>query len=348
MSHEVFGNMAAYARTPAWHGLGRVFDEPLTATQAVEMIGADFNYTLQPVIAAIPDGNGKRIPLVIPGKRAIVRDRVNEGPEEVMGIVSDKYEIIQNTEFAAALDALTDQWPVETVGVLKRGKTIFFSLKAGETQLGSSTIAKYFLVTDNKTGTESARFMYTPIRVECQNCLTAALSSSAVQGTLVHRPGVTREFQFRTGLFAKLMRAQTEVDDAFEAMTKNVLSIAQRDLIFSAYWPQPRKNGRADFAQLVSENDTELRELRNMGLDATAEFERLFARRDVVMAELDVAYNTFNEQYPDHANTVWAAWNTVVEHADWSNTTDMSDYAALFGERAKRKRRAYQAAEDLL
>jgi len=349
MSHELFGEIAGYTRTAAWHGLGTVFQDAPKAVDAVRQIGMDFSYTLEPLVAAVKGPDGKRIALSIPDKRAIVREAVNEGPAEVMGVVGPNYEIIQNLQFAEALDNLTDNWPLETVGVLKRGRTVFFTLKVGGKQLGSSTIEKYFLVTDSKTGKESARFMYTPIRIECQNCLTAALSTSAVQGTLTHRAGVGDEFRFRTSLMAKLLKIENEVDEQFEAMTKAVLTIEQRDLIFSAYWPMPKRTGRMEFLDLISEDEEgDLKTLRNMGTSAAEEFERLTNRSYSVNNELNKLFGVFNEQYSDHANTAWAAWNVCVEHADFANATEMTGFAALFGDRVKRKRRAFDATVSQL
>lgn len=346
MSHEVFGNIAGYTRKPAWHGLGTVFEEAPTAVEAVRAIGADFPYTLEPLVAAVKTPAGARRALQIPGKMAIVRgpaaDDINP---EVMGIVSDQYEIVQNIQFAEALDNLTDHWPLETIGVLKGGRTLFMTLKVGTKQLGSSTIEKYFLVTDSKTGKESARFLYTPIRIECQNCLTAALNTSAVQGTLAHRAGVADEFRFRTSLMGKLIQAETEVDAQFEAMTKAMLTVKQRDLIFQAYWPMPKKTGRMEFVDMIAEDeDSELKHLRTMGLDATEEFERLMQRSAVVQKELIAMHDKFNTEFPDHANTVWSAWNVAVEHGDFNNQTDNTGFAALFGDRVKRKRRAFDVA----
>lgn len=349
MSHEVFGNMAGYTRTPAWHSLGTVFETAPKAVDAVRAIGADFLYTLEPLVAAVKAPDGARRALQIPGKKAIVRGPAGDDlSPEVMGIVSDQYEIVQNMQFAVALDNLTDHWPLETIGVLKGGRTLFLTLKVGSKQLGSSTIDKYFLVTDSKTGKESCRFLYTPIRVECQNCLTAALNTSAVQGTLTHRAGVAEEFAFRTSLMGKLIKAETEVDEQFEAMTKALLSITQRDLIFQSYWPMPKKTGRMEFTDLISEDEadgeSDMRHLRNMGIDATEEFERLMTRSAVVQKELVAMHDKFNEEYPDHANTVWSAWNVAVEHADFNNATDNTGFAALFGDRVKRKRRAFDVA----
>lgn len=345
MSHEIFNGMAGYTRTPAWHNLGTVFENAPTAVEAVKAIGADFPYTLEPLVAAVKTPAGARRALQIPGKMAIVRGAAADDPNpEVMGIVSDQYEIVQNIQFAEALDNLTDHWPLETIGVLKGGRTLFMTLKVGTKQLGSSTIEKYFLVTDSKTGKESARFMMTPIRIECQNCLTAALNSSAVQGTLIHRAGAGEEFRFRTTLMGKLLEAEHIVDEQFEHLAKAVLTVEQRDLVFKAYWPMPKKTGRMEFVDSIAEDDSTLAPLRNMGIDATEEFERLITRSAAVQKELIGMYDVFNQQFPDHANTAWAAWNVAVEHADFNNMTDNTSYAALFGDRSRRKRNAFDAA----
>jgi phage/plasmid-like protein (TIGR03299 family) len=347
MSHEIFGNRAGSVREPMWHGLGTVFEGAVTATQAIQTVGMDYKYTLEPVVAAVKGADGKRMALRIPNKSAIVREATNDAPAEVMGIASDRYEVIQNVQFAGALDNLTSMWPVETVGALKGGRVVFFTLNAGRSSIGGDEINKYFLVTDAKTGKESVRFLYTPIRVVCQNTLSAALSASSVQGTLIHRTGVAQEFEFRTGLMAKLMTTAKEIDEAFEAMTLTMLTVKQQDLIFQSYWQMPKKNARMQFAE-IDEDDEELRHLRNIGVSAGDEFERLVQRAAVVHKELSVGMHKFNEQHPEHANTLWGAYNVAIEHADWSNETEGSAYAALFGDRARRKHLVWKAATALL
>ena len=346
MSHEIFGNMAMYNRQVAWHKLGTVFTEPITAVDAVRAMGADFQYTLEPLVAAIRNPEGKRVSFPIKDKVAIVRGPAGDDPmPAVMGIASPTYEAIQNVQFAEALDNLTPQWPLETVGVLKGGKTIFFTLKVGSKQLGSSNLEKYFLVTDSKTGKESTRFMYTNIRVECNNMLQAALRDSAVQGTLVHRQGVADEFRFRTSLLAKLTKTEQEIDDTFEAMTKAVLTVQQRDVVFKAFWPMPKVNGRMDFVNMIAEDDeSELRHLRGMGQTAADEFERLINRSNTVHTDLIKLHEKFCDEFPDHANTAWSAWNVAVEYSDFNNFTDSTPYASIFGDRSRRKQNAWTAA----
>lgn len=342
MAHEIFGNMAAYNRAPAWHRLGMVFDEPMTAQAAVQAIGADYNYSLEPLVVALPQEGGGRKPLNIKDKRAIVRPPAgDDSGYEVMGIVSPEYEIIQNMQFAEALDNLTTAWPVETVGVLKRGRTVFFTLKTGAKQLGSSTIQKYFLVTDSKTGKQSTRFMYTPVRVECNNMLQAALSTSAVQGTITHRAGAAEEFRFRTSLLSKLIGVERSIDESFEAMTKAILTVEQRDLIIASYWPTPKQNGRVELVDLISEDDKELAPLRGMGKLAADEFERLINRSAAVKGEVIALWERFNEEYSDHANTAWAVYNAIAEHADHARPSENSSFAALFGDRARRKQNVW-------
>jgi phage/plasmid-like protein (TIGR03299 family) len=349
VSHEIFNEtMATYNRKPAWHGLGTVFTEPVSASEALRNIGADFQFTLEPLVAAVKNDEGKRTPLRIKDKVAIVRGPVLDKPAEVVGIASPTYEIIQNEEIASAMDNLTAVWPLETMGVLKRGETLFITLKVGTREFGSSTIEQYFLFTDTKTGKESAKFLFTPLRVECQNMLTAALSSATVSGTVVHRPGATREFTFRTDLMGKLLKAESTVMESFEAMTKAVLTVEQRDLIFQSYWPTPKTRAHMDLLQSISEDDSSLKPLRDMGMSAAEEFERLVNRSIVVHSELNKLYQKFNEEFSDHANTAWAAYNVCVEHADWNNATESTPYAALFGDRARRKRNAFSATAKVI
>lgn len=48
MAHNIFGSRFASHRTPAWHGLGTVFQEDMTAEAAFEMVGM-YKVELEPI-----------------------------------------------------------------------------------------------------------------------------------------------------------------------------------------------------------------------------------------------------------------------------------------------------------
>ena len=67
-------------REKPWHGLGTIVSEAPDSQKTLELAGLDWN--------------------VIPGFKANVRDRDNS----VLGIVTDRYKVVQNSEAFAFTD----------------------------------------------------------------------------------------------------------------------------------------------------------------------------------------------------------------------------------------------------
>ena len=96
MSHEIFGQrFFAKQRQPAWHGLGKTFDIPMTALQAFEDMGA-YEIHAEPLFRM--NGSGVEA-------QAIVRELTAKGePEKVIGVVGKEFVPVYQPRF---------RWPLE-------------------------------------------------------------------------------------------------------------------------------------------------------------------------------------------------------------------------------------------
>ncbi len=68
--------------TPAWHGLGKILDNPPTIEQAIIDAGLDWIVEEQPIYQQVED---EYIP--IPGHKSLVRST----DKKVLGVVSNMY-----------------------------------------------------------------------------------------------------------------------------------------------------------------------------------------------------------------------------------------------------------------
>lgn len=97
-----------YVRETPWHGLGIRVTEAPDSREALRLAGLNWRVLQEPVHTK--EG------AVIPGYRANVRDR----DQKVLGIVSQRYKIIQNEEaFAFTDDLLGEGVRYETAGSLQ-------------------------------------------------------------------------------------------------------------------------------------------------------------------------------------------------------------------------------------
>lgn len=157
-----------YVRETPWHGLGTKVEEAPTSSEAIKLAGLDWKVNQQPVYT---DNN-----IVIPNYKANVRDKDNK----VLGIVTDRYKIVQNSEAFDFTDNLIgDDCKYETAGSLAGGRKIFLLARMPERLILEEKFDPYICFTNTHDGSGSIKAVMTPIRVVCQNTLNLALSTAS-------------------------------------------------------------------------------------------------------------------------------------------------------------------------
>ena len=357
MTANLFGERFIGNREPAWHGLGTVFTEPINAVEAVESSGCDYSVFKAPLLAEIhntwvegkPKGNS-RVP--VDGKYILTRQQTVDDPQfRFFGTVSEEYEVLDNMEIARALDTLTDRWPVETVGALDEGKILFVALDAGEINIGNNgeTVHQYFVFTDRKDGKQRARFMFTPVRVVCQNTLVMGERQSRVNAQILHRTGAAQALQLRVDVVDQMLKTQQVSIESLSAMASVEITNAQAMAIISAAYPLPKKSADADYANLEETvktfGDGELADsLFEIGQKVEKRFGYKHDRAKAHKQFAEMLYETINDEHASIARTPWAAYNAVVEAADYRQGRGDISRSSLFGRRSKEKVLAYNAA----
>jgi len=185
MAHEidmtVEGGAAAFAREPAWHGLGKVMAGTMTATEAIQAAGLDWE--VQKRQMARPNGGG----WMTEEKDcfAVVR----KDTDKTLGIVSDRYQPCQNKELSSFLDAVIGAGAkIESAGALFGGKKVWFlcSLKDSFDVVPGDQIKPYALFINGHDGKTRLRVLPTTVRVVCNNTLTLATGKDSFGMTIVH------------------------------------------------------------------------------------------------------------------------------------------------------------------
>ena len=156
-----------YVREKPWHGLGVRVEEALTSKEALKTAGLDWTIDSNPVF----DGNGNEIK----GYKANTRSTDNK----VLGIVSNRYQIVQNAEAFDFTDSLIgDGIRYETAGSLNGGKRVWLLGKMPERYIVGDKFEPYICFTNTHDGTGAVKVCMTPIRVVCNNTLNLALDEA--------------------------------------------------------------------------------------------------------------------------------------------------------------------------
>lgn len=152
-------------RKVTWSGIGTNVTEAQSSEEALALSGLNWSVYQQEMTA----DNG----VPVKGFLANIRDI----DDKILGVVTDKYQIVQNREAFAFTDELLGHGVrYETAGMLQDGRKTWILAKMPQKyQMLGDWIEPYLVFYNSHDGSGSLKVALTPIRVTCQNTLNLAL-----------------------------------------------------------------------------------------------------------------------------------------------------------------------------
>jgi len=150
----------------AWHGLGEVVEGTLPAGEAFTRAGALFPVGVTGLYAKADDGEM----LEIEDRRAIWRPDTRT----ILGVASDHYKPIQNTQLLRFAEAIREEVDMDTVIVLKGGAKVAFTARlrgSDHEVIPGDKIHRNIVGYLGHDGKTAFGGMFTNIRVVCANTL---------------------------------------------------------------------------------------------------------------------------------------------------------------------------------
>ena len=289
MAHmlEQYGDMASFAslREPAWHGLGTILESEVSTQEMLE-------------VAHLAGWNVRLADVDLPGRShknyfAVTRTNPYDEGIDVLGVVGERYKVLQNEELFSFADNMLDGGRWETAGSIKNGTVVFGSLALDrEVVLDESGVGDkintYLLVHTSHDGSLAVQASVTPVRVVCQNTLNAALH------------GVKQSFKIRhtstvTGKVAAAREALGLANTYLDEFEKEAQTLIQKEItadtffdIIKAAYPEPDKDVKGSLTKWTNKVDT---------------LWDIYQGDTVAQAGI--------------MNTAWGAYNTLTERLDW-------------------------------
>jgi phage/plasmid-like protein (TIGR03299 family) len=197
----------------AWHGLGQYVNDAMTAEQAIELGGLDYEVKKKKISVA---GGA-----VIPGYWATVRTDTNQP----LGIVSDAYHVVQNREVFGFFDSIIDQGEAiyQTAGALGDGEQIFITAKLPtDILVHGEQVENYVLLTSGHHGKKGGAIQagFTSIRVVCNNTLQAALRQMTNKITILHFSNAKQKLETAAKIMGMTSKYTAELDQIFNRMAE--------------------------------------------------------------------------------------------------------------------------------
>lgn len=206
-----------YVRETPWHGLGtRVIEAP-GSEEALELAGLNWKVRQEPIYT---DNN-----LLIPGYKANVRDL----DDKVLGVVTDRYKVVQNDEAFAFTDGLLgDGVRYETAGALLDGRKVWILARMPrEFIINGEQISPYLVFSNTHDGSGAIKVAVTPIRVVCNNTLNLALSTAKRSWSMVHTGDVQGKMEEAKQTLFMAEKYMSRLGREFETLRKIELTDRQ-------------------------------------------------------------------------------------------------------------------------
>lgn len=271
MAHniETFQNGAAAfvsARQDAWHRLGTVTKDAMTAQQALELaLLTDWDVRKVALRTQSMISNEGVTTLDVPDQFATVRTNPVTGTPDVLGVVGRKYQPIQNEEHTDLLNALVDESGAhfETAGSLKGGREVFVTMKMPQHMNigGVDTVDLYLAALNSHDGSSAFRFLATPVRIVCANTQAAALRSARSTFSVRHTRGASAAITQARQALGLTFKYQEAFELEAEQMIQQTLTDAAFMGVMNRLFPAPATDAPASTQRRHTEQINELERL---------------------------------------------------------------------------------------
>ena len=309
--HLVLRSPSPYPETESspWHNLGIELNHPKTAREAIKMAGLDYTVMKKPL--------GLKT-----GLKQDAYATVRTDTKDVLGFVNKSYEPIQNIDAFIFFDdwVAENEAIYETAGVLGKGECIWILAKLpGYINVhGNDMVNKYLLLTNSHDGSSHVRVKLTPIRVVCNNTLTAALQGAG-EVQISHTPNSAQDLEQAGAMLGLSNYLYEQLEVMFNSMAARKITDGQLRDYVQALVPDNEE----------TENTARTENIRNSVLQLHE------SGRGAHLAR----------------GTWWGAFNSVAEYTDHMMLDEDSNTrlnSIWFGRGEQLKLKAFRLAEKML
>ena len=206
-----------YTIEKPWHGLGTMVAEAPNSKDALRLAGLNWKVLQEPVYTENEE--------LIQGYKANVRDT----DRKVLGVVTDRYKVIQNEEAFAFTDTLLGEGVrYETAGSLQEGRRVWMLARLPrEFIIGGERISPYMVFSTTHDGSGAVKTALTPIRVVCHNPLTLDLRTANRSWSMIHTGDISGKIEEAKNTLLLADEYMTALGQEFEDLRKIKLSEKQ-------------------------------------------------------------------------------------------------------------------------
>ena len=330
VSEEYNNKVVQRMNKQAWVQAGTAVNAG-SASEAARQAGLDWKVTLADMLAVyqepVNEYESRTMHYDVPKRQAVIK--VGKESNDVIGVVGDKYKIVQNMEVFSALDSLVDSGDARytAAGEYNGGANIWMVMELPTgVQVANDPHAAFLLVQSSHDGSCAVRIRPIIERLYCMNQINRVINGK-------HKNAYTYVMKHTT-------KSELSVSDIRNITQLTYDSIQEYESV----------------AGILLDRKVDERQVRNIfkavwSLPSTVEEmpEHLLSQgekrqRTIALAGRESAWNIYS-QSPTQENirgTAFGIWQAVIEHADHYGTggSDRRAIATISGRNDKVKDKA--------
>lgn len=322
-----------------WHGIGQSVDKD---ANLLEASGLDWTVEQRPLYLGEPVNKWTEdgvTPTTMPTDELVKTHTANyrSDTNEVLAVTGCNYEIFQNEELAALVEAVEDdgQAEVESALSLRGGRDVFFLMKNSSFELpGNDKVHTYHIFGNNHAGERSIYILPTSLRVWCSNMLH-----------MVYRNSTGFKIRHTSSMKDRVADAISQIKHSQESAEKfrvTCQQLAEKRLSMrqvTDYWDNVYTKQYGPTPDIKEGWHT---------LDAGEKSQ--ITRKEEIMTEFSNALSNERKRTEDNLNA-WTALNSVTEWIDHGRTVrgekkgdQLRVHSNMLGSAAKMKSMALETA----
>lgn len=225
-----------------------------------------------------------------------------------LGLVGDKYEVIQNVDAFRFFDDVVEDGEVKFThaGLLDGGRRIYVSAKLPfGMNVNGDPIDNYLIFSNSHDGTSSVNIMFTPIRVWCTNKLNSAIKSADSYIKLKHTANIKKQLDNGAQILNAARQLCKTTQEFYESLTK--IKMKDEDVMKYLADLQLTSKERDTLMEYDSKNGYKKLILKDyLTMERTGISPR---KANKIATVLDYYFNGLGQK--EIAGTAWGAFNAV-------------------------------------
>ena len=326
-THSMFS-----AKELPWHGLGQIVEGALTSEEAIKAANLGYEVIKIQNMAHYEGAN-----YVSPGSFSTFR----KDTKKVLGAVGKDYTIIQNWEAFSFFDAIVGEGKAifETAGVLGNGEQIFITAKLPKSIVLDNVdqINQYLLLSNSHDGSRSIEVLFTPIRVVCNNTLTAALSLAKNRIKIRHTAS-----------------AKDKLNEAHKLLGIHTELLAEQETMFNLMKDKHIATAEEFYTYVcnVFLTPRELLDLTHAGLKNLRELDSISTKKLNMMGDVEKYFvSGAGQELRTAKDTLWGAYNAITGYyqnaKDFKSDSTKKMRSNFYGSNYNKMHDAYKIAVDM-